>query len=252
MPTFEQNPNLETYLRNDDQLFKVLLAVYRGNQVGLMSSVLMHDVNQPLVAIRLNAELLIHRLHQEGASDLTQKIAKNILTISDGAIDLLARLRGFLSFKKDVIKRIDLGVLLEDIGAIAMIECQANQIQLQFNIAPNLIMVGDTDQLRMAVSAILSNAVDALRGAQGPRNIFVQLEGDGQLIRLRICDSGAGLSASDNGHLYEMLYTTKSGHFGLGLWLCKSILDNHQATVTASNAEGSGACFMLTFPRCLD
>jgi len=252
MPTFEQHPNLETSLRNDDQLFKVLLAAYRGNQVGLMSSLLMHDVNQPLVAIRLNAELLIHRLHQEGTSDLTQKIAKNILTTSNTAIDLIERLRGFLSFKKVEIKKFDLGVLLEDVCAFAMIECQANQIQLQLSIAPHLMTVGDANQLRMAVSAILSNAVDALRSTQGPRNILVQLEGDSQLNRLRICDSGPGLSTSDIGHLYEMLYTTKSGHFGLGLWLCRAILDNHQATITASNDEGSGACFMLVFSRCLD
>ena len=249
MSISEGQADYSAFLRGDDQSLGLFLAAYRGANISAMSRALMHDLNQPLVAIRLNAELLLHRMQQEGASEATQKIAKNILNASDGAVDMAAHLRQILSFKEGAFKEVNFSSLMQSVCTIANIECQANQIDLDLSIAPNVKTAGNIDQLQMAVSMILSNAIDALRNQAGPRRIEVTLDSDDQDHHLRIGDNGPGLSAIDIEHLYELFYSTKSSHFGLGLWLCNTILKNHQATIAASNKEGSGACFMLAFPR---
>jgi len=235
------------FLQNEDQILTVLKAAYTGKAIAALSGPLMHDFGQPILAIRLYAELLIQKL--QGQPDLPAlKIAQNLLTLADTSAEMLNHLGQFLSYKEGDFKKLNLSELLLSLTAIVKIECKASQIDLFPSIAPDLLIMGDASQLRLALHAIFGALIAQLRHLPGPKSIHIDLKMDGSFARLCIART---LSGVGNQNTSEHPHSDESTHLriaDLGLFIAKSVLDQHSFPLIIKSDLDTIDSFNLTFP----
>ena len=111
---------------------------------------------------------------------------------------------------------------------------------------------GDSEQLRRVVINLISNAIDALEGAEVTRPEIRVSMGEnlaGNEIWVRIADNGRGIDADARSRIFDPFFTSRENGTGLGLALCRKIVDQHQGTIEVESTLGEGTEFVLTFPR---
>jgi len=235
------------FFQNEDQILTVLKAAYTGKAIAALSGPLMHDFGQPILAIRLYAELLIQKL--QGQPDLQAlKIAQNLLTLADTSAEMLNHLGQFLSYQESEYKKLNLSELLLSLTAIVKIECKASQIDLFPSIAPDLLIMGDASQLRLALHAIFGALIAQLRHLPRPKSIHIDLQMDGSFARLCIART---LSGVGNQNTSEHPHSDESTHLSiadLGLFIAKSVFDQHSFPLTIKADLDTIDSFNLTFP----
>lgn len=126
-----------------------------------------------------------------------------------------------------------------------------NGISVQTQLAEGLPLIqGDRVQLQQVVLNLVINAVEAMSAlSEGPRELLISsdiTEADGVSVAFR--DSGPGLSAASREHVFEAFYTTKSDGLGMGLSICRSIIETHGGRLWATEGEPRGAAFIFTLP----
>jgi phosphoglycerate-specific signal transduction histidine kinase len=235
------------FFQNEDQILTVLKAAYTGKAIAALSGPLMHDFGQPILAIRLYAELLIQKL--QGQSDLQAlKIAQNLLTLADTSAEMLNHLGQFLSYKEGDFKKLNLSELLLSLTAIVKIECKASQIDLFPSIASDLLIMGDASQLRLAFHAFFGALIAQLRHVPKPKSIHVDLKIDDSFACLLISRTPSGVS---NQNTSEQPHSNENTHLSiadLGLFIAKSVLDQHSFPLIIKADLNTIDSFKLTFP----
>jgi signal transduction histidine kinase len=134
---------------------------------------------------------------------------------------------------------------------VARSELLRNGVSLQTELAQGLpVIQGDRIQLQQIVLNMIMNAVEAMSEASnGPRDLLISTAEDmskGVLVTVR--DSGPGLSPENRDRLFDAFYTTKSGGMGMGLSICRSIIEAHGGRVWATANLPQGACFHFSLP----
>ena len=111
-------------------------------------------------------------------------------------------------------------------------------------------MLGDRVQLQQLIINLVINGIQAMAGLEGrPRRLSIRSERDQSGdVRLSVEDSGHGIDPANANRLFDAFYTTKSGGMGLGLSICRSIVEAHGGRISASNHAGGGARFSFTLP----
>ncbi|HXU06659.1 MAG TPA: ATP-binding protein, partial [Polyangia bacterium] len=115
------------------------------------------------------------------------------------------------------------------------------------SVPADLTLIIDPDQIRQVLANLLTNAAQALKG-RGQIWIDAETAADGE-TRVRVRDDGPGIPAADRARIFEALYTTKAKGSGLGLALCRRIMEAHGGAIEVeARPDGEGACFLLRFP----
>ena len=144
--------------------------------------------------------------------------------------------------------------IVRDVLALTAGEMHQHQVELSLDLAPVPAVLGDTVQLQQVLLNLVKNAVEAMAGiANGQRTLRIQsrleqLEGKPAVI-VEVSDTGAGFSGSDSARLFEAFHTTKPQGMGMGLWISRSIIENHHGRLTASPNDGPGATFVIMLPK---
>lgn len=113
----------------------------------------------------------------------------------------------------------------------------------------NPTIYGDSIQLQQVFINIFNNAIDAIELAKPSlREITLTVKVDYKTVIVTIEDSGNGITPETLPVIFDLYKTTKNEGQGVGLWLCRTILDKHQATISANNSKSRGAVFTLQFP----
>ncbi len=213
-----------------------------------------HEVNQPLAGIITNAGTSLRMLdadppNLEGARETARR------TIRDGnrAADVISRLRALFTRREFALEPLDLNEAVREVIALSSSDLQRNRVILQADLAGDLpIVTGDRLQLQQVISNLLHNAADAMAEVDDrPRRATITTEReDGDRVRLTVRDAGVGLPAESLPTLFNAFYTTKSGGMGIGLYICRSIVERHQGRLWAEpNEDGPGATFAFSIPR---
>jgi len=228
-----------------------LAHVNRVTTMGQLVSSMLHEVMQPITAGFYNALAALHWLSSQPPNLEAARQALD-LAVKDGdqAIDVIARIRAFM---KNTPLRTDSFAMNEAILEVIRLtqdEVVNNGISVQTQLAEALPPIhGDRIQLQQVLLNLIINAVEAMSGSERSRELFISTGNDpsgGVLVTVR--DSGPGLRPESFGRLFDALYTTKPNGMGMGLAICRSIVEAHGGRIWASRGVGPGATLQFTLP----
>jgi len=220
--------------------------------MGQLTASIAHEVKQPIAATVTNAQAALRCL---GPQTLDLNEARQILDdiVKDGnrAAEVINRIRDFVKKAPPRRDRWEINGSIREVLELASGEAVKNCISVQTELADGLPLIrGDRIQLQQVMLNLIINAVEAMSGVgEGSRELLIssgKVEPDGVLVTVR--DSGPGLPPATLDRLFESFYTTKPSGFGLGLSICRSIVEAHGGRLWASANVPRGAIFQFTLP----
>ncbi len=230
-----------------DELQSELIHIARLNELGQMVSALAHEVNQPLTALVMYLNGL-RRLLAAGTQDGVQQAMEGIADQADRARQIIRRLRD-LTRKGEPERRVEaLPKVIEEAVAVALAGV-GRGLKLDIRLAEDAAeAVIDKVQIQQVLLNLLRNAIEAMAG--GTRcELAIGTRRLGDMIELRIADTGPGLPALVRSRLFQPFVTTKPAGMGVGLSVCRTIVEAHGGELRAEDAAGGGTVFRFTVPR---
>jgi signal transduction histidine kinase len=239
--------------RSDARLQLLQLEIFhaaRVNAAGHMAAALAHELNQPLTAAinSVNAaRRLIGRNNLQQSHDKVSEIMNEAVAQTLRAGQIIRRLHDFLT-RGDAEKRVeDVVSMIEDAGELALTGVKNIGVKVRFCFDPNASRVlVDRIQIQQVLINLMRNAVEAM-AASDRREIEVRtsLLND-ETIEIAVADSGPGLSREVADHLFEPFISTKRNGMGLGLSICRSIVEAHGGKLWTRSDMHSGTIFSFT------
>jgi PAS domain S-box-containing protein len=223
----------------------------RVSILGQLAGSITHEVNQPLAAI-INYGKSGKRWLTRPEPDLTEvaECLDKIVSNGNRAAEVVGRVRSLAKKAAPQASSVDLALLVEESVALLAREARTATTAIrieQLGVCPSIVC--DRVQVQQVIVNLLMNALQAMRGvADRPREIRVKIEGTVEnTIRVAVQDSGSGIDGDPN-RIFDPFFTTKSDGMGLGLSICKTIIEGQGGRITASNNAGSGATVAFTLP----
>jgi signal transduction histidine kinase len=218
---------------------------------GELSASIAHEINQPLAAISAQASAGLNWLKRktpdiEEARTALTKIASQ----SYRASDIINNLRAM--FKRDTQEKrlVDLNKVILSVLDFVGVELRMHGIEARTQLENDLpTVIGIEVQLQQVVLNLVMNAKDALRSAPSRRDLLLKSEqSEPGWVQVSIEDSGAGISPSDLQTVFRPMFTTKSHGMGLGLSICRSIVEAHRGRIWVVSSSESGTTFRFSLP----
>jgi PAS domain S-box-containing protein len=229
-----------------------LAHVHRVTAMGQLAASIAHEVNQPIAATVTNAQAALRWLDRRPA-DL-QEVRQALARIAkDGhrAAEVIDEIRALIKKAPPRKDRLEINGAIHEVIALTRGEAVKNGVSVQTELIDGLPLIeGDRVQLQQVILNLIINAFEAMSGiSEGVRELLIstrKAEPDGVLVAVR--DSGPGLAPATLERLFESFYTTKPGGLGLGLSICRSIIEAHGGRLWACANVPCGAIFQFTMP----
>jgi C4-dicarboxylate-specific signal transduction histidine kinase len=229
-----------------------LAHVTRVTTLGELTASIAHEVNQPIAALVANAEASLRWLDR-GTPDL-DKVRRSVeWIIEDGnrASEVIRRVRA-LANKTDIEKvPLDVNDVVREVIALVQRELVSHRVSLRMELAPAIpAILGDRIQLQQVIINLVMNAIEAMQSVTDrPRELVIRSGHDEtQQVLVSVTDCGIGISAENADRLFNAFFTTKSSGMGMGLSICRSILEGHGGRLWATANVPYGAMFQFTLP----
>lgn len=237
--------------RRLQELQSELVHVSRLTAMGEMASSLAHELNQPLSAIASYMKGSVTLL--EGPDPDLAKLRGALDRAGDQALragDIIKRLREFVAKGETEHALEDPATLMEEASALALVGVKDQDVRVDLRLARNLgQVVVDKVQIQQVALNLIRNAIDAMEDAP-PRRLEIRVEPeDAAMIRISVADSGPGLEPQVRDRLFQPFVTTKATGMGVGLSICRTIVESHGGRIWAEDNPGGGAVFSFTLPR---
>lgn len=229
-----------------------LAHVARVTTMSTLTSSIAHEVNQPLGAIVANANAaLLWLARQPPELDEVRGRLERIARDGNRASEVIGRVRALLTKRKTLTARLDLNDLIQETVVLVHGEVGRHQVLLGTALGPALPrVVGDRVQVQQVLLNLVMNGIDAVKEvADRPRELVISSgrEASGG-VRVAVQDTGPGLDPESVDRVFEAFYTTKAEGMGMGLAICRSIIQAHGGRLWACANEPCGAMFQFTLP----
>ena len=237
-----------------------LAHVSRVNMLGEMTAGLAHELNQPLAVISSYAQGCLSSIEEgKGAPETLAGALQHIVSQSARASEIIRRIRGFIRKDRRPKSRIDVNAAIGVAIELLKGETAANGIAIRMELTePSPIAVVDDIEFQQVVLNLARNSIEMMVSHGSPsRELRIRTasnarssgDGVGQ-VEISVQDTGPGVSPEIRDHVFEPFFTTKSGGLGLGLSICRSILERHDGKLWLGDDGGTGADFRFTLPLC--
>src|SRR3984885_205462 len=229
-----------------------LARVNRVETIGQLTASITHEVNQPLAAARNNLTAALNFLDRT-PPDLVEVREALACAVKDNdrASTVVGRIRALMQKAPERTDRVDINEALREVIELTQGETLKHGVSVRTRLADGLPLIqGDRVQLQQVVLNLILNAVQAMGAvADDARQMLIttsQIELNDLCIGVQ--DTGPGLSPENLSRLFEPFYTTKPNGMGMGLTICRSIVEAHGGHLWATACEPHGALFQFTIP----
>jgi PAS domain S-box-containing protein len=220
--------------------------------MGQLAASVAHEVSQPIAAAVTNAQAGLRWL--SGPSPNVEEVRSALSRIiKDGnrAGEVIGRIRDLIKKAPSRTDSVDINATILDIIALTRSEMVRHGLSLKTALTPDLPLVeGDRVQLQQVVLNLVVNAIEAMSEmTEGRRELVIATERDGATaVLVTVRDSGPGLRPENFARLFDAFYTTKPGGMGMGLSICRSIVEAHGGQIWSAVDVVEGASFQFTLP----
>jgi C4-dicarboxylate-specific signal transduction histidine kinase len=222
--------------------------------MGELTASLAHEVNQPIAASVTSANSCVRWLAGD-VPNLEKARAAAERVVKDGtrAAEIISRIRRLFQKSALQLESVDVNKVIEEMIVLLRGEATRYSISIRTELAADLPPVmGDRVQLQQVMMNLLVNGIDAMKGVDGTRELAIksQRAEDGKLL-VSVSDTGVGLP-TEGDQIFNAFFTTKPHGTGMGLRICRSIVESHGGRLWAANNSLRGASFSLTLPAQLE
>jgi PAS domain S-box-containing protein len=237
-------------LKRVEEAQELLARAGRLTALGELTASIAHEVNQPLMAIIMNAATCLRWLSDDQLEvDEARQAAERIIRDGHRAGDVITSIRALARKSPLIMENVDVNTMIEDVLVLTRGELQRHGITLQKILAADAgSAVGDRIQLQQVILNLILNAVEAIGSSEGgPPRLQVTSEMlDNGKISVSIADSGPGVEPARLDQIFEAFFTTKPNGLGMGLSICRSIIEAHGGRLWVSPNEPDGSIFSFT------
>jgi two-component system sensor kinase FixL len=229
--------------------------VTRVATLGELTATLTHELTQPLAAILTNSHV-VGRLLDAPEPDLQEvrSTMADICADTERAGEVIGGLRTML--KRDataaVLTNVDVNNVIRTIERVTRGDANLHRVTVQLDLSADVRPVkGDTVQLQQVILNLMLNAFSAMSGTErdGARRLVVRTNSmDRSNVRIEVQDSGTGIAADKLESIFDPFITSKPEGLGMGLSICRSIIERHGGKIWAANNLDRGATFSITLP----
>jgi len=232
------------------ELQSELVHVSRLTALGEMASALAHELNQPLSAIGnylIGSKMLMDR------SDGSQPEVQEAVDLASREVlragEIIRRLREFVSRGETERSVESLPKLMEEASALALVGAKEHGVRVRFQLSADVdLVLVDKVQIQQVILNLIRNAVDAMMES-ARRSLIASVErSDGNMALVSVADTGAGIAPEAAEQLFRPFFTTKRNGMGVGLSICRTIVEAHGGRIWAESNEEGGTVFRFTIP----
>jgi signal transduction histidine kinase len=234
---------------------EVQMELAHANRVatmGQLTASIAHEVRQPIAATVTNAQAGLRWLNRETPDlDEARQAFDRIVREGDRASDVIGRIRALIEKAPSRNDRLDINGAIREVIELTRVEAVKKGVSVRTDFADGLPLIeGDRVQLQQVVLNLIINAVEAMSEvSKAARELLIstgKARAGGVLIGVR--DSGPGLDPQSVDRLFEAFYTTKPSGLGMGLAICRSIIEAHGGRLWVTANQPRGATFQFTVP----
>jgi len=228
-----------------------LAHINRVTTMGELTAALAHEVNQPIAAAVTSANSCFHWLEGD-APNVEKARAAATRIVNDGtrAAEIIQRIR--LLFQKGMPQwqLVDLNEIVGEMVVLLRSEAARYSISVHTNLAADLHEVnGDRVQLQQVMMNLMTNSIDAMKSVEGTRELAINSQpADNEQVLVSVCDTGVGLPPHQSDQIFNAFFTTKPNGTGMGLRICRSIVESHGGRLWAAGNSPRGSKFSFTLP----
>jgi len=224
----------------------------RVSALGQLASGLAHELCQPLSAILNNTEAAQLQLGGDKPDvEELRSILRDIRESDTRAVQIIHRMRALIKRHKPEVRALTLGDVIQEVILLARSEARAKCVSLECCIESSLPPVlGDRVQISQVLLNLIMNGIQATQSnAARPRTISIEARIDGEHVAIAVRDSGPGVPAERMKRVFEPFYSTKPEGMGMGLAICRTIIEAHNGRIWVEQSQGGGATFLFTIPQ---
>jgi C4-dicarboxylate-specific signal transduction histidine kinase len=228
-----------------------LAHVSRVTTMGELCASLAHEVNQPIAAAVANADACLNWLaHDNPNLEKARESAMRIVEDGTRAAEIISRIR--LLCKKGTPQRelVDVNEVIQELIVLLRSQITRYLISVRMELAADLPQVsGDRVQLQQVMMNLTMNSIDAMKDVDGTRELAIKSHRTGnEQLMVCVSDSGVGLPSQQADQIFHAFFTTKPHGIGMGLAICRSIVESHSGRLWAADNSPRGASFHLILP----
>ncbi|HEY5314708.1 MAG TPA: ATP-binding protein [Pirellulales bacterium] len=225
----------------------------RVSTVGHLTAGLAHELNQPLAAIANYAETCELVLERQPA--IGSRLAEHVRQIKHAALRagrIVGRTRNFLRPGGGCREQVRLAPLVREVADFCCFEAERAGVRIVLDLAADGTLVADPIQIQQVLVNLIQNGIQAMQACRPEdRRLLIRTRRpeDAAVLHVEVSDQGSGFGTHDQESLFQPFYTTKPSGLGVGLPICRSIIEDHGGTIWAQPAEGSGAIVGFALPQ---
>jgi PAS domain S-box-containing protein len=234
-----------------DQMQSDFAHMNRVSMMGELAASLSHEITQPIASARNNARAAQNFLDMQPPDLSEVREALNcVVSDTDRAGDIIDRVRDQIKKVTPRTDHFDLNEAINEVIVLSRSEIIKNGVSVQTRHSERLLPIhGDRVQLQQVLLNLILNAVEAMGSREASaRELLISTEQDRTGVLVAVRDSGPGIDQSHLERVFDAFYTTKSSGMGMGLSICRSIIEAHGGRLWASANLPRGASFQFTLP----
>ena len=225
----------------------------RVTTAGQLAASIAHEVAQPVAGSVANANAALRWLRADPPNlEKTHQALGRIVRDGQRASDILGRIRALVRKAPSRRDRVEVNDMITEVLALSRAELRRNHIVARTQLASGMAPVdGDRVQLQQVLLNLILNANEAMRepGSEPKELLITSTEDASNGVRIAVTDTGPGLPAESLPRAFDAFFTTRSDGMGMGLSICRSIVEAHGGTISIAANEPRGAVFQFTLPR---